>query len=187
MGQSDSSFDWVANSSPNRLNAAGPQGRYRTIVADPPWRYGSTKPPTEICVDYTHAAPDGPTAVARQHCTGLTVKDVAAHFPSRTGAITGCVSNWEQESNRPTPTQWRTLRDIIGRERSRRSDDQHTTCARRRPNRLRAAARHYETLGLEEIRSLPVGEMVADDAHLWIWGVNAMLDKAFDVARAWAL
>jgi len=41
-------------------------------------------------------------------------KDVAAHFPSATGGLTGCVANWELELNRPTPDQWRTLREVIG-------------------------------------------------------------------------
>jgi N6-adenosine-specific RNA methylase IME4 len=36
-----------------------------------------------------------------------------------------------------------------------------------------------------EISALPVGELAVADAHLWIWGVNRVLDAAYAVARAW--
>jgi hypothetical protein len=45
---------------------------------------------------------------------GLSVKAVAAHFPSVTGGLTGCVWNWESENNRPTVAQWWKLKEIIG-------------------------------------------------------------------------
>jgi N6-adenosine-specific RNA methylase IME4 len=47
------------------------------------------------------------------------------------------------------------------------------------------ARNHYGTMTLDEIRLLPVAEMAASDAHLWLWGVNALMDAAYDVARAW--
>lgn len=45
--------------------------------------------------------------------------------------------------------------------------------------------RHYGTMTVEDIASLPVGALAATDAHLWIWGVNRLLGAAYDVARAW--
>lgn len=57
-------------------------------------------------------------------------------------------------------------------------------------NQRGAAARgharnHYSTMSIGEIRCLPVSAIAADDAHLWLWGVNQLMDEAFDVARHW--
>lgn len=67
-------------------------------------------------LEFVHPVPDGVGEWLRQHriSAGLSVRDVASHFPSRTGGLTGCVTNWECEYNRPTPDQWRTLRRVIG-------------------------------------------------------------------------
>lgn len=40
---------------------------------------------------------------------GITQGELAAHFPSKTGARTGCVANWELGYNLPTPEQFNTL------------------------------------------------------------------------------
>lgn len=45
--------------------------------------------------------------------------------------------------------------------------------------------RHYRTMSLERIAGLPVSDLAARDAHLWLWTTNAMLPVAYDVARAW--
>jgi N6-adenosine-specific RNA methylase IME4 len=37
----------------------------------------------------------------------------------------------------------------------------------------------------DEIKALPVADLVADDAHLWLWATNAALEEAYDVVRAW--
>lgn len=39
-----------------------------------------------------------------------SVKDISKFFPSKTGGLTGCVSNWELASNVPTITQWIILK-----------------------------------------------------------------------------
>lgn len=44
---------------------------------------------------------------------GLSVKDLAAHFPSVSGGVTGCVWNWETGANIPTAEQWRLLRNLL--------------------------------------------------------------------------
>lgn len=48
-----------------------------------------------------------------------------------------------------------------------------------------AAENHYSTLSLEAIRSEPIQELAADQAHLHLWTTNAFLRSAFDVIRAW--
>jgi DNA modification methylase len=44
---------------------------------------------------------------------GLSQKDIAQYFPSRTGGLTGCVRNWENGANIPTIEQWRILKDVL--------------------------------------------------------------------------
>lgn len=43
----------------------------------------------------------------------------------------------------------------------------------------------YPTMEIDEIAALPVGEMAAGDAHLYVWTTNAMLEATYRVVRAW--
>jgi N6-adenosine-specific RNA methylase IME4 len=43
----------------------------------------------------------------------------------------------------------------------------------------------YSTLSFEDIRSLPVGEVAADIAHLYLWVPNALLPEGLAVMHAW--
>lgn len=45
--------------------------------------------------------------------------------------------------------------------------------------------RHYGTMPTEDIMALDVGALAADDAHLWVWGVNRTLGDAYRVIEAW--
>lgn len=47
------------------------------------------------------------------------------------------------------------------------------------------AGRHYSTMSTDEICELPVAELVADDAHLWLWALNGMMPAAYRVVDAW--
>jgi site-specific DNA-methyltransferase (adenine-specific) len=44
---------------------------------------------------------------------GLTQKDIAIHFPSKTGGLTGCYWNWENSANVPTLEQWGILKELL--------------------------------------------------------------------------
>lgn len=44
---------------------------------------------------------------------GLSQKDIAKYFPSRTGGLTGCVWNWEDGKNCPTLEEYNKLVDIL--------------------------------------------------------------------------
>ncbi len=44
---------------------------------------------------------------------GVTNKQVAALFPSKTGGLTGCVSNWLLGANVPTPEQYEAIRNHL--------------------------------------------------------------------------
>jgi len=43
----------------------------------------------------------------------------------------------------------------------------------------------YPTMKLEEICKLPIGELAAPGAHLWLWTTNEYLEAGFQVMRAW--
>jgi len=44
---------------------------------------------------------------------GLSQKNIAEHFPSKTGGLTGCVWNWESGMNVPTNEQWELLKGLL--------------------------------------------------------------------------
>lgn len=43
----------------------------------------------------------------------------------------------------------------------------------------------YETMGLEEIKALPVSQIVGPKGHLYLWVPNALLPDGLEVLRAW--
>lgn len=43
----------------------------------------------------------------------------------------------------------------------------------------------YETMSLEEIEDLPVGEIAAEKSHLYLWVPNALLPDGLAVMKAW--
>lgn len=45
--------------------------------------------------------------------------------------------------------------------------------------------RRYPTMGLEEIKALPVSSVVANKAHLYLWVPNALLPEGLAVMEAW--
>jgi N6-adenosine-specific RNA methylase IME4 len=49
----------------------------------------------------------------------------------------------------------------------------------------RAASNHYRTMDLADICSLPVANLAARDAALFLWVTSPFLQKAFDVLTAW--
>ncbi|MCA1671950.1 MAG: methyltransferase [Actinobacteria bacterium] len=49
----------------------------------------------------------------------------------------------------------------------------------------RGAAMHYPLMTLEQIKAMPVQDLAAPNAHLWLWCTNATLREGYDVAEAW--
>ncbi|MGA7807139.1 MT-A70 family methyltransferase [Bradyrhizobium sp.] len=45
--------------------------------------------------------------------------------------------------------------------------------------------RHYQTMSLDEIRALPVGQLAAPDCVLFMWAIDPLLPEAIEVGRAW--
>jgi len=51
----------------------------------------------------------------------------------------------------------------------------------------RGASEHYQLMTLERIKAMPIADLAADDAHLWLWVANATLRHGYDVAEAWGV
>lgn len=49
----------------------------------------------------------------------------------------------------------------------------------------RNANQHYGCMTVDQICKLPVGHLAAPDCALFIWATNPMLDRAFEVIKAW--
>lgn len=43
----------------------------------------------------------------------------------------------------------------------------------------------YETMSLEEIKTLPVSQIAAERSHLYLWVPNALLPEGLEVMKAW--
>ncbi len=43
----------------------------------------------------------------------------------------------------------------------------------------------YPTMDIDEIKGLPIGDMAAENAILWLWTTNAHLRVGFEVVEAW--
>jgi N6-adenosine-specific RNA methylase IME4 len=45
------------------------------------------------------------------------------------------------------------------------------------------ARKHYDTMTLAEIRAIAVP--AEDSAHLWLWGINGLMEDAYGIVRVW--
>jgi len=43
----------------------------------------------------------------------------------------------------------------------------------------------YDCLDFDALASLPVADLAADDCALFLWAVDPLLPRAFDLIRAW--
>lgn len=50
---------------------------------------------------------------------------------------------------------------------------------------VRDVAKHYPTMELDDIKAMPVREIAAPDAHLFIWTTGPCLRQTFEVMEAW--
>jgi N6-adenosine-specific RNA methylase IME4 len=49
----------------------------------------------------------------------------------------------------------------------------------------RDAEKHFQVMGIDDIKALPVRDLAAKDAHLFLWATGPCLRMAFDVIEAW--
>ena len=62
------------------------------------------------------------------------------------------------------------------------SGDQHTD-----ETQETVLGTHYASMPLKEICEMPVSEVAADNAALFLWATSPTLEEAFDVIRAWGV
>lgn len=43
----------------------------------------------------------------------------------------------------------------------------------------------YQAMSIEQIKSLPIGELAEESAHLWLWTTNQHLETGFSIMAAW--
>ena len=48
-----------------------------------------------------------------------------------------------------------------------------------------AAINHYDLMSLERIKALPVSELSAEDAYLFLWVMNSNVDEGLEVMKDW--
>ena len=48
-----------------------------------------------------------------------------------------------------------------------------------------SARNHYPLMSLERIKEMPVADLAADNAYLWLWTTNAGIGDALEVVKAW--
>ena len=77
--------------------------------------------------------------------------------------------------NSPVPKYYRVIY----------ADPPWTFATYSRKGKGRSPEAHYDCMSLTEIKELPVGEWAADDCVLFVWATDPLLEKAFDVIRAW--
>ena len=47
------------------------------------------------------------------------------------------------------------------------------------------AINHYDLMSLERIMAMPVADLCAEDAHLWLWVPNGLIPEGLEVMKAW--
>jgi N6-adenosine-specific RNA methylase IME4 len=47
------------------------------------------------------------------------------------------------------------------------------------------AGNHYRLMNFEEISKMPIADLAATNAHLYLWTTNGCLPYAFDILKAW--
>lgn len=47
------------------------------------------------------------------------------------------------------------------------------------------AIHHYDLMSLERIKEMPIADLAADDAHLYLWVTNGTLPFGFELLKAW--
>lgn len=49
----------------------------------------------------------------------------------------------------------------------------------------RGAINHYNLMSIDQIKAMPVADLVDENAHCWLWVTNAALPHGYGVLEAW--
>ncbi len=47
------------------------------------------------------------------------------------------------------------------------------------------ASEHYDLMTLEQIRKLPIGDLMLPDSHIYLWVTNATVEEGYKLVREW--
>jgi N6-adenosine-specific RNA methylase IME4 len=47
------------------------------------------------------------------------------------------------------------------------------------------AIKHYNLMTLNQIKAMPVADLCGENAHLWLWVPTNLLERGYEVMRAW--
>jgi N6-adenosine-specific RNA methylase IME4 len=47
------------------------------------------------------------------------------------------------------------------------------------------AIHHYNLMTLDQIKAMPVADLMEENGHVWLWVTNGTLEHGFEVLRAW--
>ncbi len=47
------------------------------------------------------------------------------------------------------------------------------------------AVKHYNVMSIEQIKAMPVEDLAADNAHLYLWLTNAVIREGYDIMEKW--
>ena len=48
-----------------------------------------------------------------------------------------------------------------------------------------AGERHYQTMRFDDIAALPVGDVATENATLWLWVVNPLIERGLELTKRW--
>lgn len=103
---------------------------------------------------------------------GITQKQIAALFLSKSGRLTGCVANWELGLNMPTPDQFNLIRDTFGLPFESIDKAEREILSRVTKARSTSGASALPTMGGETLyQSWDITSPATDSARQWQgWG-----------------
>ena len=47
------------------------------------------------------------------------------------------------------------------------------------------AIKHYPLMSVEEVKRMPIGDLLKDDSHIWLWVGNQTLKIGFSILEAY--
>jgi len=57
----------------------------------------------------------------------------------------------------------------------------------KKDSKSRSAGKYYDLMTIEQIKAMPIPDLLAENAHLYLWTTNAALEASYGLLRAWNL
>jgi len=106
---------------------------------------------------------------------GITQKELAKHFPSKTGGLTGCVANWELGYNLPTVDEFNTLCAVMDLPFATLEEAEREVVGRGKAGIAVPGERRRHTVGGSRSVEIPITAPATDLAREWDgWKVGGL-------------